>query len=79
MSVQGESLGPVFNFMDGYETFGPNSTSSSTTLYVYAYAFGGLNALYAVYEDMGETSKINTSTCSRQADQNTTANCSPGL
>jgi len=60
MSVQGESLGPVFNFMDGYETFWayiPHFVHSP--FYVYAYAFGDglVNALYAVYEDKGEDFK----------------------
>ena len=54
MSVQGESLGPVFEFMDGYETFWsyiPHFVHSP--FYVYAYAFGDglVNALYAVYEE----------------------------
>jgi len=54
MSVQGESLGPVFNFMDGYETFWayiPHFIHSP--FYVYAYAFGDglVNALYAVFEE----------------------------
>ncbi|MEZ5751617.1 MAG: M3 family oligoendopeptidase [Paracoccaceae bacterium] len=54
MSVQAESLGPVFNFMDGYETFWsyvPHFVHSP--FYVYAYAFGDglVNALYAVYQD----------------------------
>ncbi|MCR9152011.1 MAG: M3 family oligoendopeptidase [Rhodobacteraceae bacterium] len=54
MSVQGESLGPAFTFMDGYETFWsyiPHFVHSP--FYVYAYAFGDglVNALYAVYED----------------------------
>ncbi len=54
MSVQGESLGPVFNFMDGYETFWayiPHFIHSP--FYVYAYAFGDglVNALYAVYQE----------------------------
>jgi len=54
MSVQGESLGPVFDFMDGYETFWayiPHFVHSP--FYVYAYAFGDglVNALYAVYEE----------------------------
>ncbi len=54
MSVQGESLGPVFEFMDGYETFWtyiPHFIHSP--FYVYAYAFGDglVNALYAVYEE----------------------------
>ncbi|ARE41730.1 Oligoendopeptidase F [Rhodovulum sp. P5] len=56
MSVQGESLGPVFEFMDGYETFWayiPHFVHSP--FYVYAYAFGDglVNALYAVYEESG--------------------------
>ncbi len=54
MSVQGESLGPVFEFMDGYETFWayiPHFVHSP--FYVYAYAFGDglVNALYAVYAE----------------------------
>jgi oligoendopeptidase F len=54
MSVQGESLGPVFNFMEGYETFWayiPHFIHSP--FYVYAYAFGDglVNALYAVYAE----------------------------
>ncbi len=54
MSVQAESLGPVFNFMEGYETFWsyvPHFVH--TPFYVYAYAFGDglVNALYAVYEE----------------------------
>jgi len=54
MSVQAESLGPVFNFMDGYETFWayiPHFVHSP--FYVYAYAFGDglVNALYAVYAE----------------------------
>ena len=53
MSVQGESLGAAFDFMDGYETFWayiPHFVHSP--FYVYAYAFGDglVNALYAVYE-----------------------------
>lgn len=53
MSVQGESLGPAFDFMAGYETFWayiPHFIHSP--FYVYAYAFGDglVNALYAVYE-----------------------------
>ncbi|TCM84600.1 M3 family oligoendopeptidase [Rhodovulum steppense] len=56
MSVQGESLGPVFEFMPGYETFWayiPHFVHSP--FYVYAYAFGDglVNALYAVYEESG--------------------------
>ena len=57
MSVQGESLGPAFDFMDGYETFWayiPHFVHSP--FYVYAYAFGDglVNALYAVYEEQPE-------------------------
>ena len=57
MSIQGESLGPVFNFVEGYETFWtyiPHFIHSP--FYVYAYAFGDglVNALYAVYEE-GDT------------------------
>jgi len=54
MSVQAESLGPVFEFAEGYETFWsyiPHFVHSP--FYVYAYAFGDglVNALYAVYEE----------------------------
>jgi oligoendopeptidase F len=54
MSVQFESLGPSFEFMDGYETFWsyiPHFIHSP--FYVYAYAFGDgiVNALYAVYRE----------------------------
>ena len=57
MSVQGESLGPVFEFMEGYETFWayvPHFVHSP--FYVYAYAFGDglVNALYAEYEEHPE-------------------------
>ena len=57
MSVQGESLGPVFEFMDGYETlwaYIPHFVHSP--FYVYAYAFGDglVNALYAVYQEQPE-------------------------
>ena len=57
MSVQAESLGPVFTFMDGYETFWsyiPHFIHSP--FYVYAYAFGDglVNALYAVYREAPE-------------------------
>ena len=54
MSVQAESLGPVFDFAEGYETFWayiPHFVHSP--FYVYAYAFGDglVNALYAVYAE----------------------------
>ena len=57
MSVQGESLGPALEFMDGYETFWayiPHFVHSP--FYVYAYAFGDglVNALYAVYAEGDE-------------------------
>ncbi|MDO5633199.1 MAG: M3 family oligoendopeptidase [Paracoccus sp. (in: a-proteobacteria)] len=57
MSVQAESLGPVFEFMPGYETFWsyiPHFVHSP--FYVYAYAFGDglVNALYAAYETTPE-------------------------
>ena len=57
MSVQGESLGPAFEFMDGYETFWayiPHFIHSP--FYVYAYAFGDglVNALYAAYQEQPE-------------------------
>ena len=57
MSVQAESLGPAFEFMEGYETFWsyiPHFVHSP--FYVYAYAFGDglVNALYAVYAEGGE-------------------------
>ena len=56
MSVQAESLGPCFDFMEGYETFWayiPHFVHSP--FYVYAYAFGDglVNALYAVYREGG--------------------------
>ena len=54
MSVQAESLGDIFDFQPGYETFWayiPHFVHSP--FYVYAYAFGDglVNALYAVYEE----------------------------
>jgi oligoendopeptidase F len=54
MSVQVESLGDAFEFMDGYETYWayiPHFVHSP--FYVYAYAFGDglVNALYAVYAE----------------------------
>ncbi|MBB06298.1 MAG: oligoendopeptidase F [Pseudooceanicola sp.] len=57
MSVQAESLGPSFDFMEGYETFWayiPHFIHSP--FYVYAYAFGDglVNALYAAYQEAPE-------------------------
>ncbi len=57
MSVQAESLGPVFEFAEGYETYWtyiPHFIHSP--FYVYAYAFGDglVNALYAIYEEAPE-------------------------
>ncbi|MEY8880635.1 M3 family oligoendopeptidase [Donghicola sp. XS_ASV15] len=57
MSVQAESLGPVFDYMPGYETFWayiPHFVH--TPFYVYAYAFGDglVNALYAAYQEQPE-------------------------
>ncbi len=57
MSVQAESLGPVFEYMDGYQHFWayiPHFIHSP--FYVYAYAFGDglVNALYAAYQDAPE-------------------------
>ena len=54
MSVQAESLGPAFDFMEGYESFWayiPHFVHSP--FYVYAYAFGDglVNALYSVYAE----------------------------
>ena len=54
MAVQTESLGPAFEFADGYENFWtyiPHFIHSP--FYVYAYAFGDglVNALYAVFEE----------------------------
>ena len=54
MSVQAESLGDAFRFMDGYETYWTYvSHFVHSPFYVYAYAFGDglVNALYAVYEE----------------------------
>ena len=53
MLVQSESLGPAFEFVEGYETFWayiPHFVHS--LFYVYAYAFGDclVNSLYNVYE-----------------------------
>ena len=53
MSIQAQSLGDAFEFMDGYETFWayiPHFVHSP--FYVYAYAFGDglVNALYAAYD-----------------------------
>ena len=57
MSVQAESLGDSFEFMEGYETFWayiPHFIHSP--FYVYAYAFGDglVNALYSVYASGAE-------------------------
>ena len=57
MSVQAQSLGEAFEFMEGYETYWayiPHFVHSP--FYVYAYAFGDglVNALYAVYEENPE-------------------------
>jgi oligoendopeptidase F len=57
MSVQAESLGGAFEFMEGYETFWcyiPHFVHSP--FYVYAYAFGDglVNALYAAYQEAPE-------------------------
>ncbi|SHJ44233.1 oligoendopeptidase F [Palleronia salina] len=57
MSVQAESLGPAFEFMDDYQVYWayiPHFVHSP--FYVYAYAFGDglVNALYAAYEDAPE-------------------------
>ncbi len=57
MSVQAESLGPAFEFMEGYDRFWayiPHFVHSP--FYVYAYAFGDglVNALYAAYEEAPE-------------------------
>jgi len=57
MSVQAESLGPAFDFMEGYEVFWsyiPHFIHSP--FYVYAYAFGDglVNALYAAYQEAPE-------------------------
>jgi hypothetical protein len=61
MLAQGEPR-PI-HLLDGENVLGLLTASSSTPRpYAYAYAFGdGLrNALYAVYEDMGEDFKDNT-------------------
>jgi oligoendopeptidase F len=79
MSVQAESLGPVFEFMDGYESFWsyiPHFVHSP--FYVYAYAFGDglVNALYAVYRDAGQRAfRTSISTCCRPAGRSITAIC----
>ena len=53
LEVQTESLGPAFQFADGYETFWCYiSHFIHSPFYVYAYAFGDclVNSLYAAYE-----------------------------
>ncbi|MEM1314862.1 MAG: M3 family metallopeptidase, partial [Pseudomonadota bacterium] len=57
MEVQTESLGPAFEFAEGYESFWcyiPHFIHSP--FYVYAYAFGDglVNALYAAYQEAPE-------------------------
>ncbi|GAD55740.1 LOW QUALITY PROTEIN: oligoendopeptidase F [Limimaricola cinnabarinus LL-001] len=57
MSVQAESLGPVFDFAPGYESFWayiPHFVHSPFYVYAYAFGDGSVNALYAVYEEGGE-------------------------
>ncbi len=54
MRVQAQSLGPAFDFIEGYESFWayiPHFVHSP--FYVYAYAFGDglVNALYSVYAE----------------------------
>ncbi len=80
MEVSHESLGPAFEFMDGYECFWayiPHFIHSP--FYVYAYAFGDglVNALYAVYERARRASRRSISTCSRRAAPSTTRSCWP--
>lgn len=60
MSVQGESLGDVFEFMDGYEIFWVYILYFVYLLfYVYVYVFGDglVNVLYVVYEQQGDEFK----------------------
>ena len=52
MSVQRDSLGPAFEFMDGYETFWayiPHFVHSPFYVYAYAFGEGVVGALYQVY------------------------------
>ena len=54
MDIQRESLGPVFNFMNGYENFWayiPHFVHSP--FYVYSYAFGDplVNSMFALYRE----------------------------
>ena len=53
MEIQTESLGPAFNFEDGYKVFWSYIPHFiHVPFYVYAYAFGDclVNSLYAVYQ-----------------------------
>ncbi len=57
MSVQAESLGPSFDFMEGYETFWayiPHFIHSPFYVYAYAFGVGLVNALYAAYQEAPE-------------------------
>ncbi len=57
LGVQRESLGPAFEFAEGYETFWTYIPHFiHTPFYVYAYAFGDglVNALYAAYRAQPE-------------------------
>lgn len=80
MSVQAESLGDAFEFMEGYETFWsyvPHFVHSP--FYVYAYAFGDglVNALYAVYAEGTPAFRTSISRCSRRAAPSITRSFSP--
>ncbi|HLY54454.1 MAG TPA: M3 family oligoendopeptidase, partial [Stellaceae bacterium] len=57
MEIHRESLGPAFDWGQGYETYWVYvSHFIHVPFYVYAYAFGDclVNSLYAVYEDAAE-------------------------